>query len=75
MFSIKKKWQKYYKSFVHRVTLKISDSMREVFKAYFVIFILFYFQMVTFNYFLMVPNDVEDHLWFHFVYFLSHLPI
>ena len=27
------------------------------------------------NYFLMVSNEVEDHLLFHFVYFLNHLPI
>ena len=27
------------------------------------------------NSFLMVSDEVGDHIWFHFVYFLYHLPI
>ena len=35
-----KKWHKYYKYFVYRVTQKFPDPMREIFKEYFIIFIL-----------------------------------
>ena len=53
-----KKWRKYDKYFVYRVTQKFSDPMREIFKAYFIA----YLYCINYNEINIHHSDIQKYV-------------